>query len=169
MNKTPFLPLAGLGLALLAGCAPVPTHDHLPPVEERGSASPYRPPPTDSATPRIAAPVVGTSGSAAVVALMNTAAQQRQAGDSAKAAATLERALRIESDNATLWHSLAQVRLQQQRWAQAEQIALKSNRLAGRDKVLQAANWRLIATARDGAGESEGSRAAQQRAAQLEP
>lgn len=88
------------------------------------------------------------SGGPATVALARKADEQVRASDLMGAAATLERALRIEPNNAGLWSRLAEVRLRQGDKAQAEQLALKSNGLAGADATLRARNDQIIAQAR---------------------
>lgn len=157
----------GVGLLvavlLAAGCAT--TGGEAPVYEQSGAAASSAPatgeaPGTEPALP---------SSTPAVVALLQSSREQAQAGQPARAAALLERALRIEPRNAALWHNLAAVRLSQQRYAQAESLALRSNSLAGADHRLQAANWRLIAAARRGRGDEAGARRAEQRAAQLAP
>jgi len=65
-----------------------------------------------------------------------------------RAAALLERALRIEPRNAQLWHRLAKVRLQQGRYAMAESLAQKSNTLAKDNEALKRRNAELIEIAR---------------------
>jgi len=69
-----------------------------------------------------------------------------------RAAALLERALRIEPRNAQLWHRLAKVRLQQGRYAMAESLAQKSNTLAKDDEALKRRNTELIEIARRAVG-----------------
>ncbi len=69
-----------------------------------------------------------------------------------RAAALLERALRIEPRNAQLWHRLAKVRLQQGRYAMAESLAQKSNTLAKGDEALKRRNAELIEIARRAVG-----------------
>jgi Tfp pilus assembly protein PilF len=101
-----------------------------------------------------------------VVALIDRAGDEQRAGRSDLAAASLERALRIEPGNARIWHRLAAVRLDQQQWARAETLAGKSNQLAAGDTALRAANWRIIAAARAARGDAAGARAARERAAQ---
>ena len=64
------------------------------------------------------------------------------------AAASLERALRIEPRNAVLWNRLAHVRYEQKQYALASSLAAKSNTLAGRDAALRADNDRLIKQAK---------------------
>ena len=100
----------------------------------------------------------------AVVALLDHAEQQANAGDLESAAATLERAIRIDSRNPVLWHHLASVRLAEAEPAQAEQLATKSNSLAAGNHPLQARNWELIAQARRSRGDMAGARSAEQQA-----
>jgi len=69
-------------------------------------------------------------------------------GDLTASAASLERALRIEPNNAGLWSRLAEVRLRQGDTAQAEQLALKANGLAGADVALRSRNDQIVAQAR---------------------
>ncbi len=69
-----------------------------------------------------------------------------------RAAALLERALRIEPRNAQLWHRLAKVRLQQGRYAMAESLAQKSNTLAKDNEALKRRNAELIEIARRAVG-----------------
>lgn len=106
-------------------------------------------------------------GNQAVVALLDSAATHVNSGDLDKAAASLERALRIEPRNAGIWHDLAQVRLHQGQYQQAESLASKSNSLAGSDRSLQARNWRVIGSARRSAGDSAGADAADAQATTL--
>jgi Flp pilus assembly protein TadD len=102
-----------------------------------------------------------------VVALAEQAEQQANDGDLESAAASLQRAIRIDPRNAVLWHHLATVRLAQGDHAQAEQLAVKSNSLAAGNNIQQARNWRLIAKARAGQGDSGGAAAAERRASAL--
>ena len=81
---------------------------------------------------------------------MDSARTDAASGRLAEAAATLERALRIEPRNPRLWQELARVRLQQGDFPQAESLAQRSNSWAGSDSVLRAENARLIEQARAG-------------------
>jgi Tfp pilus assembly protein PilF len=107
----------------------------------------------------------------AVVSLLNTANAQSRAGDHARAAATLERAIAIEPDNAWLWHRLAGARLAEGRLSQAASLAAKSNSLANSpattDRSLQADNWKLIAEVRRRQGDTGAAAAAESQAARL--
>ena len=104
----------------------------------------------------------------AVVALLDTAERQANAGDLEAASASLERAIRIDPRNAVLWYHLATVRLAQGDAQAAEQLAAKSNSLAPGNSVQQARNWRLIARARTAQQDVAGAAAAEQRARALD-
>lgn len=100
------------------------------------------------------------SGNTAVQSLLNKAHAQAAAGRMDAAGADLERALRIEPRNSVLWQELARVRLELGQYRQAENLAAKSNALAGGNRDLQAENWRIIGEARSRLGDLEGARAA---------
>lgn len=127
--------------------------------------------PAEAATQSVQSPPPVTASSAtvnpAVVSLLNTASAQSRAGDNARAAATLERAITIEPNNAWLWHRLAEVRIKEGRLDQAAGLAAKSNALAGTDRSLQAENWKLIAEARRRQGDAGGAATAASEAARL--
>ncbi|TMH72474.1 MAG: tetratricopeptide repeat protein [Betaproteobacteria bacterium] len=118
-------------LLMLAGCATAP---------EPGPA----PAPVEQAPP----PYLGPRESVAVAGLMESARADAAAGRLPTAAASLERALRIEPRNPRLWQELARVRLQQGDFAQAESTAARSNSWAGNDSALRAENQRIIEQAR---------------------
>ena len=111
-------------------------------------------------------PVV--SGNKAVIALLDRARLDMGAGQREAAGASLERALRIEPRNAWLWHELAQLRLTQGQYTQAISLAQKSNSFAGRERRLQALNWRVIGNARVAQGNPSGAEQALNLAAELE-
>jgi len=81
---------------------------------------------------------------------MESARTDAAAGRLPSAAASLERALRIEPRNPRLWQQLARVRLQQGDFAQAESLAARSNGFAAGDSSLRAENQRIIEEARTG-------------------
>jgi predicted Zn-dependent protease len=139
--------------AVLAGCAtaPEPSPEPFPP-------GPVAEPPATPA-PR--------SENVAVAGLMQSARGDVAAGRLPNAAASLERALRIEPRNPRLWQELARVRLKQGQYAQAESVAARSNSWAGSDNALRAENWRLIAQAREARGDADGARAALESAARF--
>ena len=126
-----------LVLALAACAAPQPA-----PVESA--------PPPVVAAPPVEQPAPTAKESVAVAGLMDSARTDAAAGRLAEAAATLERALRIEPRNPRLWQELARVRLQQGDFPQAESLAQRSNSWAGSDSALRAENARIIEQARAG-------------------
>ena len=111
--------------------------------------------------------VASTAANPAVVSLLNTASAQSQAGDYTRAAATLERAIAIEPNNAWLWHRLARTRLNEGRLEQAAGLAAKSNSLATADGRLQSDNWKLIAEVRRRQGDAGAAAAAELQARKL--
>ena len=84
----------------------------------------------------------------AIAGLMQSARDDAAAGRLVQAAASLERALRIEPRNPRLWHELARVRLRQGDTVQAANLAARSNTFAGNDSQLRAANQAIIEQAR---------------------
>lgn len=108
------------------------------------------------------------SDNQAVIALLDRARLDTEAGQREAAGASLERALRIEPRNGWLWHELAQLRLAQGQYVQAVMLAHKSMSFARSEPRLQALNWRLIGNARVALGDSAGAEQAFGRAADLE-
>lgn len=103
---------------------------------------------------------ISSSKSTVVVALLDNAQRAVNAGNHESAAATLERAIRLQPKNALLWHRLGKLRLQQDNWQQAIALARKSNSLAAGEHILQASNWRIIAKAKQGTGDNKGAKEA---------
>jgi predicted Zn-dependent protease len=136
-------------LIFLAACATAP----------EGPSEPAPP-----STPEPAPPPVARSENVAVAGLMESARADAAAGKLSTAAASIERALRIEPRNPRLWQELARVRLEQTQFVQAESMAARSNSYAAGDNALRAENWRLIAQAREARGDAEGARSARESA-----
>ncbi|HEX4648274.1 MAG TPA: hypothetical protein VH111_05580 [Steroidobacteraceae bacterium] len=105
----------------------------------------------------------------AATALVNQAHKQAGGGDFGPAAATLERALRIEPDNPLLWIELGRVRLSESNFAQADSMGRKAVALATGDVGAQAAAWRLIADSLRARGRDPEAADADQRANTLSP
>ena len=146
-----------LVLAFLTGCATAP--DSPPPATT--------PPPVPAPVPQPEATPAPRAENIAVAGLMETARADAAAGKLTNAAASIERALRIEPRNPRLWQELARVRLKQGQFVQAEQVAARSNSWAGKDNALRAENWRLIAESRDARGDADGARTARDSADKL--
>ena len=125
-----------------------------------GGCAVVQPPAPVSAPVPAPAPPAARTESAAIAGLLDGARADAAAGRLTNAAASLERALRIEPRNPRLWQELARVRLKQGEYAQAESTAARSNSWAGGDSTLRAENWRLIARAREARGDAAGARAA---------
>jgi tetratricopeptide (TPR) repeat protein len=162
------------GLAVLGGCAtvapPWPTPTDAPsvvavPPTPGTEAIPPPPPDTPPAvvqeSPVEPAPATSVRReNIAVASLIERANTDAKAGRLANAAASIERALRIEPRNPRLWHELARIRVQQGDYLQAESTAARANAWAQGDAALRSANWRLIAEARQARGDRTGARAA---------
>jgi tetratricopeptide (TPR) repeat protein len=107
--------------------------------------------------------------SPAASALVTQANRQSDSGDYAQAAATLERALRIEPDNPLLWTELGRVCLGESNPAQADAMGRKALSLATGDPSAQAGAWRLIADSLRARGRNAEAYDADRRAAGLTP
>jgi hypothetical protein len=109
---------------------------------------PSLPPPPAELTPF--EPIEATVPlSPAVGALVLASNQNSKSGDLDSAAASIERAIRIEPRNATLFYKLALLRLKQSKPRLAEDLAKKSALLASTDNTLKKHCWLLIAHARE--------------------
>ena len=130
-----------------------------------GATAPAPPP----AAPSLAAPPRQFHLGSATSALVTYAHQQAASGDTAQAAATLERALRIEPDNPLVWIELGRVRLAENNPAQADAMGRKALALATGDPAAQSSAWHLIADALRTRGDNGGAAEADRRAESLAP
>jgi Flp pilus assembly protein TadD len=113
------------------------------------------PPPTTQTPPRSEAPRGGdvpaarpqSDASGASGALLEQSRAQRAAGSLPAARASLERALRLDPNNAALWLELGELELQTGNATQAATMARKAMTLAGRDARLTARADRLLRAA----------------------
>lgn len=99
-----------------------------------------------------------------VGALVLAANKTAEEGNIDSATTTIERAIRIEPRNATLFYKLALLRLKQSKPRLAEDLAKKSALLASGDKQLKKHSWLLIAKARDMQNNPEGAKEARAKA-----
>jgi len=152
-------------LALAAACttlsapsrpAPSPAPRPAPPAEEtRPAPAPAPlPPPATQTPPRtepsrsdVPAARPQSDASGASGALLEQSRAQRAAGSLPAARASLERALRLDPNNAVLWLELGELELQTGNTAQAAEMARKALTLAGRDTRLTARAERLLRAA----------------------
>jgi len=109
---------------------PVPNGDSTspPPTTQPPSSTP---PARDVPTARPQSDASGASS-----ALLEQSRAQRAAGSLPAARASLERALRIDPNNAALWLELGELELQTGNSTQAATMARKAMTLAGRDRRL---------------------------------
>ena len=129
-----FAPWALLAL-LVSGCA------------STGAVSPPPEPAGPEATPPAAM-------------LLADARAASAAGDHDRAAALVERAMRIDARNPALYLELAAIRLTQGQASQAEGLSLRAMALAPGDRAVADRAWGLIAEARTQRGDSAGAAAA---------
>ena len=140
-------------VALLAGCAglepePERTEEQAGPVEPDGA-------------------VRHEVDNRAVALLWDRAEAARRENRLVDAATALERALQLAPEDAVLWSRLAEIRLRQGDFAVAENLAAKSNALAGPERLLRYRNWLLIAEARRQRGDETGADEARAQAESL--
>jgi hypothetical protein len=102
--------------------------------------------------------------SPAVGALALAANQNSKSGDTESATTNIERAIRIEPRNATLYYKLALLRLEQSKPRLAEDLAKKAALLASNDAQLKKHSWLLIARAREMQGDLKGGKEARTKA-----
>src|SRR5262245_29610174 len=149
MTSMPRLTAACVAAVLLAlgGCAlsrapptfpppapGAPATTPAPAPKAPGTAVPTPPPPPD----RPQAPANQCHLGAAASALVTQAHAQAAGGDFGQAAATIERALRIEPDNPLLWIELGRLRLSENNPAQADAMGRKALALSTGDAATQA-------------------------------
>jgi tetratricopeptide (TPR) repeat protein len=136
--------------------APRPAPAPSPPAAEtRPAPAPQPlPPPSTQPVPRVepaprdvpaARPQSDASGASGV--LLDQSRAQRAAGSLPSARASLERALRLDPNNPTLWLELGELELQMGNSTQAATMARKAMTLAGRDGRLATRAERLLRAA----------------------
>ncbi len=159
-SRTRPLPPPAPGVEVMPLDAPAPLTPTEPLVGQPLPAAPAAP-----AAP--AEPEAERGGNNAVVALIDSANTYVRNNELDKAAASLERAQRLEPRNPNILYDLAQVRAHQAQYGQSEALAQKSIALAGGNKALQAKAWRLIAAVRRAGGNAAGGDAAEAQAVTL--
>ena len=109
-----------------------------------------------------AEPIASGDGQSVVTRLQQEALVLQDQGNWPAAELKLARALRIDADKVDLYHQLATVRMGQQRFAQAEQIALKGLTFTDRSPKFKASLWQVIVQCRSAQGNVRGAREARQ-------
>lgn len=102
--------------------------------------------PPAPATPVAPTPPAAPSGGNAVKVLLDDARKAVQENRLDKAASSLERAVRLEPRNASIWYDLAQIRLHQKNYVAAEQMANKSISFTKNEDLIKR-NRQIIAAA----------------------
>lgn len=130
------------------------------------SAKPNR----DAPEPQVAAtanearaaamPALDLSGEQAIIQLRSQALELQSQGKWQQAGLVLERALRIDARKADLYQQLATVRLGEQRFSEAEQIALKGLTMGSDSPQLSANLWQIIGQCRSAEGDISGAQQA---------
>lgn len=159
--------------SLLASACAVPQPYREPaqtPVPPGPGSGPVvtQPAPTPESVPEsqpLPAPVVREpSLGSASRALVAQAQTQLAAKNFPVAAASIERAMRIEPDNPLLWIELAKVRQAEGNYVQAENMARKAISISVSAPRTQSTAWRLIADSYRARGKNVEAREAQARA-----
>ena len=132
VTRTP-VPATATAPPPVAVISPVPDLPSAP----AGSVEPPSPP------PRTAPPA-----SAAAQTLLTQSRVHQAAGNYGQAAASIERALRIDPRQPVLWLELGNIRLKEGDFTQAEGMGRKALSLSAGDAALTAKSEQLIATAR---------------------
>ncbi len=157
------LGLLALSSSLLAACA---TQSPAP-VDERVAAEQVRAP----AEAETSGLQVFALRNPAVAELSEAAMTAERDGDLSRAATLLERAIRIEPRDPELLQQMAELRLDQGQWDQAESHARRSFDVGPRVGEICQRNWRTIAVALERQDDMQGAREARGRlqACQVEP
>lgn len=138
-----------------------PTQEQQPPLETRPTS-----PPEQAEPPLPLPPVVVREPtlSAASRALVGQAQNQLASKNYPVAAASIERALRIEPDNPLLWIELGKVRQAEGNYVQAENMARKAASMSVNSPRANSAAWSLIAESLRARGKNLEAQQAQARA-----
>jgi Flp pilus assembly protein TadD len=151
----------------LGACAVSPT---TPPVVEDAGAPIEREPSTSddtgdaAAAGRMTEATRPTAATASLLAAAQTASEERNFAD---AISYLERAVRIEPRNATLWIELSDAHLANGNTNAADQHVRKAIALAGADAALTRLAWLQLADVREAEGNLSEARAIRRRYAGL--
>jgi len=126
----------------LVACSTKPTIDRSDPIEDiPGQQVNIIPPPIETQV---------TYTKPVIKKLLIKAKQKMKEKDFHSAVSLLEQAIDISPNNPFVWQQLAMVRLKQENYSQAEQLAVKSNVLGESNNELRIKNWQIIAEAKRG-------------------
>ena len=161
---------------VLAACAVpqpyrVPSQSPAPESPAGGTPATTTPAPTPESVPEAPPPpqpvVKEPTLSSASRALVSQAQTQVAAKNFPVAAASIERALRIEPDNPLLWLELGKVRQEEGNYVQAENMARKALSMSINAPRAQSAAWKLISDSYRARGKNVEAQDAQRRSEAL--
>lgn len=162
---------------LLSACAvpkpyqPTAPAPSVPPTQTGATTVETQPatvPPTIEEPQPLPGPVVREPVlSPASRALVGQAQTQLASKNFAVAASSIERALRIEPDNALLWIELGKIRQAEGNYVQAENMGRKALSMASNAPRAQSSAWSLIGESYRARGKNSEAREAQMKAEQL--
>lgn len=118
------------------------------------SAKPVQDPGVDVSSNDI---VIEPDAEQVVIRLQQTALQFQSEGKWQEAENVLQRALRIDVQKVDIYHQLATVRMGQQRFAEAEQIAMKGLTYTDKSPKFKSSLWEVIAQCRSAQGDIKGA------------
>lgn len=127
-----------------------------PAIEAEEAKNPYDdvPPAGNARVAQSNSSVASTSAtSPAVKGLLNQAKVAMANNENSSAVGKLERALRIEPRNPTVWHQLAKAHFNEGKDGSAISMAKKSNLYVNDNSPLERMNWQLIKTASKRSGD----------------
>ena len=164
--------LAGLMAAfVLGGCVVPPPYQPPPPapVPPQPQPEPVKPEPAPAPAPATPAPPPAPVAreptlNPASRSLVAQAQSQAAAKNYSVAAASLERALRIEPDNPLIWIELGKVRQAEGNFLQAENMGRKAVSMTQAAPKTRSAAWRLIAESFQSRGRNTEAQDAQAKA-----
>lgn len=148
---------AALLAALLAGCA----------TDGRDARAPG-PAPVISGETLPDGSVRGETTDARIAQLWSASQQSLAEQDDPQALEYLYQALELDPQNSLLWSRAAEIQLDNDQPAQAENFAVKSNTFAGENRGLLYRNWLIIEHARNMRGDLLGVRSANRKVQQYQ-
>jgi predicted Zn-dependent protease len=107
--------------------------------------------------PRPPQPPAAPEAEGPTLALLRESERSAEGGDVEQAIAFVERAIRLDSRDVSLWLRLARLQLTAQRPAVAEQLAQRAIAMARDQRDYERQGWLLVAEAREAQGDPEGA------------
>jgi len=119
---------------------PLPPHEKLDEAKERNNSQA----PAEVILPNVLKSTARQQISPVIQKMLTRINGSLNKENYADATSLLERALRIDPKNPLLWHKLARVKLTEGNYAQAKQMATRSNQYVQSDTQLREKNQRII-------------------------